>query len=88
MRWFTDRLSRLRWVAVPLVAYLFITLALPLANGAARRGDFARHAGWVLGGCLAIVAVIAVGAAALELARAGVRRVVNNRGTSHVGEQA
>jgi hypothetical protein len=88
MRWFTDRLSRLRWVAVPMIAYLAITLALPLANGAARRGDFARHAGWVLGGCLAMVVVIIVGAAAWELARAALRRVVNNRGPSHVGERA
>ena len=37
-----ERLRSLRWMAVPIAAYLVITLALPIANGAAGRGDFAR----------------------------------------------
>ena len=37
---FAERLRSLRWMAVPIAAYLVITLALPIANGAAGRGDF------------------------------------------------
>ena len=33
-----------RRTAVPLAAYYAVTLALPLANGAARSGAFRRHA--------------------------------------------
>jgi exosortase K len=41
--------------AIPVVAYLVITLGLPLANGAAARGDFARHAAWVVSACVVVV---------------------------------
>lgn len=41
--------------AIPVAAYLVITLGLPLANGAATRGDFARHAAWVVSACVVVV---------------------------------
>jgi exosortase K len=41
--------------AIPVVAYLVVTLGLPLANGAAARGDFARHAAWVVSACAVVV---------------------------------
>ena len=39
---------------------LVITLALPIANGAATRADFVRHATTVVIGCVAIVAIVLV----------------------------
>ncbi len=62
-----DRLHRLRWMLVPLAAYLAITLVLPAANGAATRADFVRHAAWVIGGCAVMVAIGVVGGLAVEL---------------------
>jgi hypothetical protein len=60
-----DRLVRVRWLTVPLGAYVVITLVLPLANGAANRRDFAHHALWVLGGCVAVLGIcVCVGALA------------------------
>lgn len=52
-------LDRVRWLAAPLAAYLAITLILPAAHGAARRGRFLHHAGWVLAGCAAAIAAAA-----------------------------
>lgn len=52
-----EQLARVRWLLVPLAAYLAITLALPVANGAARRPDFTRHAALVLGACAVVVAI-------------------------------
>jgi hypothetical protein len=51
------RLDRVRWLAIPLAAYLLVTLILPAANGAAARADFAHHALWVVGACAAVVAI-------------------------------
>ena len=62
-------LSSKKMLAIPFVAYLVITLVLPLFHGAASRPDFAGHAMWVLGGC-AVIAIIAM--------------VVNNHLTSGV----
>ena len=62
-----------RWLAVPIAAYLLITLLLPLAHGAAGRPDFAVHAMWVVGTCL----VVALGLA-------GLSRLANNRASSRV----
>jgi len=56
-------------MAVPITAYLLITLVFPIANGAAARASFVRHAAWVLGGCLAAVAVALIGGSILELVR-------------------
>jgi hypothetical protein len=64
-----ERLKRLRWMIVPIAAYLVITLGLPAANGAMWRADFVRHATVVLGGCLAIVAIALVGGTIVELIR-------------------
>ncbi len=64
-----DRLRSLRWMAVPIAAYLVITLALPIANGAAGRQDFARHAVWVVGGCIAVVAAALAGVTIIGLIR-------------------
>jgi exosortase K len=59
------QLDRVRWLTIPLAAYLAITLVLPAANGAISRGDFARHAGWILGSCIAIAGMfLAIGALA------------------------
>jgi hypothetical protein len=52
-----EQLRRVRWLTFPLTAYIFVTLVLPAANGAARRVDFAIHALWVLGCCAAIVGI-------------------------------
>lgn len=71
--------ERCRWMIVPIAAYLAITLALPIANGAAGRVDFARHAGWVLGGCVLVVAAGVIAGLAVELGVAGARRLANNR---------
>ena len=50
---------------MPLGAYVVITLLLPIANGAATRSDFALHAMWVLGSCVAVLGIgMAVGALA------------------------
>jgi len=51
------RVQRSRWLGVPLLAYLVITLVLPALNGAATRSDFAHHATWVLGVCIALVGI-------------------------------
>jgi hypothetical protein len=54
-RWLEGRkLQNVKWLAVPVCAYLLITLVMPLANGAARRDDFVRHATTVLAGCVAV----------------------------------
>lgn len=50
--------ARIHWLIVPIAAYLVITLALPIANGAAGRADFAHHASIVLGACAAAVAAV------------------------------
>ncbi|MEO8841513.1 MAG: exosortase K [Kofleriaceae bacterium] len=62
-----------RWLAVPIAAYLLITLLMPLAHGAAGRADFAVHAMWVLAGCLVV-----------GLGLAGWSRLANNRTSSRV----
>ena len=62
-----DALRRVRWMAVPLGAYLAITLILPAANGAATRIAFVRHAGWVIGGCAAMVAIGVAGGLGIEV---------------------
>jgi hypothetical protein len=73
------QLERLKWMAVPIAAYLVITLVLPIANGAAGRTDFAHHAMWVLLGCSLVIGSIAVIGGAIELAAAGARRLVHPR---------
>ena len=50
------RLERLRWIGVPIGAYLLITLVLPAAHGAGGRSDFAHHAALVLAGCAFVAA--------------------------------
>lgn len=69
-----DRLRSLRWMLVPITAYLVITLALPIANGAAARHDFVRHAAWVVGGCIAVIAVALAGVTLKELVRTNLWR--------------
>ncbi|HUS31694.1 MAG TPA: exosortase K [Kofleriaceae bacterium] len=44
--------------AIPIAAYLVITLGLPLANGAAARGEFAHHALLVVTACTVVVALL------------------------------
>jgi uncharacterized integral membrane protein len=71
-----DYLKRL---AVPIAAYLVITLVLPAANGAATHHAFFHHAMWVVLGCALVVLAIAVFGTLTELSLAGVRRLKNNR---------
>lgn len=65
----------MRKLVVPIAVYVAVTLILPIANGAAGRADFARHAALVLVGCAAVVAVAAIGG----LAVATIARLANNR---------
>jgi hypothetical protein len=74
-----ERLKRLKWIAVPIAAYLAITVALPAANGAALDAAFLGHAAWVVAGCAAIAVVALVGGVAADLAVHGARRLVNRR---------
>lgn len=64
MQRFVDTMAaqvrRVRWLTVPLAAYLLVTLALPAANGAMGRADFARHAAWVIAGCALVVGIFVV----------------------------
>ena len=69
-----SRLDRVRWLAAPIAAYVAITLVLPALHGAARRGRFVHHAGWVLAGCALAIAAAAVADAVLG----------NNRSTPRV----
>jgi exosortase K len=46
--------------AIPIAAYLVITLGLPLANGASARGEFAHHALLVLAACTVFIALLAL----------------------------
>jgi len=82
-----ERLSRLRWMALPVAAYVAITLLLPAANGVAVTGPFLRHAGWVLAGCVAMVGVVLVGGLAAEGVMAATRRLANSRGGRRVRHQ-
>jgi hypothetical protein len=75
MPWLVDRMARLRWMMVPIGAYLVITLALPLAHGAAIRGGFVHHAAWVLAGCALMFAAALIGGIAIELIRATMQRL-------------
>jgi exosortase K len=69
-----NRVPGARWIAIPVGVYLAITLGLPLVHGAAARADFAGHALWVLGGCLAVATLLA-----------GLLRLANHRPPSRVG---
>jgi exosortase K len=64
------RLRAFHWFAVPLGVYLLITLVMPMANGAARRDDFVRHATTVLAICFVAIVV----ATFAELVRWSLRR--------------
>ena len=84
MQWLVDRLSarlsRLRWMAVPLAAYLAITLGLPLANGAAFRSGFVHHAGWVVAGCAAIAICVLIGGIAIDIIRGSILKLRHHLG--------
>jgi len=51
------KLRSVYWLAIPLCAYVLITLVMPLANGAAQRDDFVRHATMVLAACFVAIAI-------------------------------
>ena len=51
------KLRSVKWLAIPLCTYVLITLVMPLANGAAQREDFIRHATTVLAVCVVMVAI-------------------------------
>ena len=67
MRALVDRIA---WLAVPLAAYLVVTLLLPALHGATRRAGYLHHAGLVALGCIAVLAIAVTGVA---LARKGGR---------------
>ena len=71
----SDRWSRLRPMAIPIAAYLIITLGLPAANGAGARAEFGHHALWVAAGCAVVIGLALVASLALDGVRRGVRRV-------------
>jgi hypothetical protein len=75
MQWLASRLLRLRWMAVPIAAYLVITLGLPLAHGAAMRGGFVHHAAWVVAGCALMVAAALIGGIALDVIGGSIQRL-------------
>ena len=79
MRLLVERGRRLRWMAVPIAAYLVVTLVLPAVHGAALQGEFLRHAGWVVAVCVGVVVLAAVGGVVATLAGAGMRRLANHR---------
>jgi hypothetical protein len=76
MHWLVDTLStrllRLRWMAVPIAAYLAITLGLPLANGAAVRSGFVHHAAWVIAGCAGIAISVLLCGIAIDVIRGSI----------------
>lgn len=69
-----DRLRRVRWLTIPLGAYVLVTLVLPIANGASGRGDFASHALWVLSACAATVGIFVLVPTFAHLVRPSVWR--------------
>ena len=77
-----DYLKRL---AIPIGAYLVITLVLPAANGAATHHEFIHHAMWVVLGCALVVALVLIGALFGTLVSlAGMRRLENTKTHSRV----
>ncbi|MEP6861342.1 MAG: hypothetical protein ABJE66_12010 [Deltaproteobacteria bacterium] len=74
----------LRRLAVPIAAYLVITLVLPAANGAASHHEFLHHAMWVVLGCVLVVGAIVVFGALANVSLAGARRLKNTRTSSRV----
>jgi exosortase K len=54
------RKTTLHWLAVPVAVYVLITLVMPLANGAAARGEFVRHATTVLTACVLVLTIAAL----------------------------
>jgi exosortase K len=64
------KLRNFTWFAIPLGAYLLITLVMPIANGAAMRDDFVRHATSVLAVCFVVVAI----ASFCDVIRSSLRR--------------
>jgi hypothetical protein len=59
--------DRVRWLAVPLGAYIAITVVMPAANGAARSQEFVHHSLLVLAGCAAILAIAIVAGVMFDL---------------------
>jgi hypothetical protein len=84
--------SNLKRLAVPIGAYLLVTLVLPAANGAASHHAFAHHAMWVVLGCALVVGAILVFGVVFgalfgtlaEVSLASVRRLKNTRTSSRV----
>jgi hypothetical protein len=79
MHWLVDQLStrlwRLRWIAVPIAAYLTITLGLPLVNGSAVRSGFLHHAACVMAGCAGIAISVLLGGIAIDAIRGSIQRL-------------
>jgi hypothetical protein len=56
----------LRWLPVPIIAYLAIALGLPALNGAARNPEFATHAEMVFVVCGILIGIAVAGAVLYE----------------------
>jgi hypothetical protein len=59
--------DRVRWLAVPLGAYIAVTIVLPAAHGAGQSMEFVRHSLLVLAGCGAILAIAMLAGVVFEL---------------------
>jgi hypothetical protein len=85
VRWLRERARRVRWLAVPLLTYVTMTVVLPVANGAAARPGFVTHAVLVLTGCVAavalVIALIECGRLTQRVGGAVRRRVARPRGS-------
>jgi hypothetical protein len=75
----SDRVARLRWMAIPIAAYLMITLGLPAAHGAGARAAFGHHLGRVLAGCAVVFGLAVLGSVALDAVRRGARLIRGGR---------
>jgi hypothetical protein len=59
--------DRVRWLAVPLGAYVAITIVLPAAHGAGHSMEFVRHSLLVLAGCGVMLAIAMLAGVVIEL---------------------
>ena len=78
MRRLRERARRLGWMAVPLAAYVLVTVLLPVLNGAASRDGFARHMVWLAAGCAVVIAAALLMQAAAALTAAARARLTRD----------
>lgn len=69
MRILANSWCRVRWLTIPIAAYLAITLVLPALNGAASRREFWGHAAWITSACAAVLGIVVLVGAFADLVR-------------------